>query len=411
MSARACELLQASLKSSLLSSSWKSALFYSDQLLLISRGNFDALLGRSFSLLFSHKYSELEQWISTLPVSFIRNQHLLAVRCKGLQNVKDYAKILQILGGDSENSPLTVPILSLTEVSKIKILEDIRQDALFNLSMADDVSRTRKSTPDTLYSDPLSPSHISSAIARAMIDRDPIQLESYIGLTDKSTESDSLVLTACGCLALLSGQTQSGEAFFMKAVEEDPDCEIGWLSLIWSYMEQCEWDQGLSTLRKVVRRFPSSENVAKFAMSLHLKSGSPILAWNWISQGDTDCPFVRHERGVANLLDGDAREGSCEFEAVLKQARDRDLLGAASLNLGHCYRKMGDYRRAIETYERALSYEAKKSEVLASIGFTYHLSGEIENAIRYYDNCLSSDSVHPFATKMLEIALQSRTFP
>jgi anaphase-promoting complex subunit 6 len=400
-----------SLKSSLLSNSWKSALFYSDQILSRDPKNLEALTGRALALLCARKYTELEQWISGLPQITIQSEALLAIRCKALQIVKDYSKIVQILGGDTENNPLAIPVLSITEVSQSKILTAVRQDALFNLSTSDDVARTRKTGTDAQLSDALSSLHITTVIARSLIDKDPRQLEKYVNFADKSTETDPLVLTACGCLAILNGQTQVGESFFMKAVEEDPDCEVGWLSLIWSYMDHSEWDQGLSTLRKVVRRFPSSENVAMFAMNLHLKSGSPILAWNWILQSDVECVFVRHERGVATMMDGDAQEGSREFQEVLKLAVDRDLLGAASFNLGHCYRKLGEFQKAIESYERALSYDVKQNQVLASIGFCYHLMGEIDQAIRYYDNCLSIDSVHPFATKMLEIALQARTFP
>jgi hypothetical protein len=103
-----------SLKSSLLSNSWKSALFYSDQILTRDPTNLEALTGRALALLCTRKYTELEQWTSGFPPTSIQSERLLAIRCKSLQIVKDYAKIVQILGGDTENSPLAIPVLSVS---------------------------------------------------------------------------------------------------------------------------------------------------------------------------------------------------------------------------------------------------------------------------------------------------------
>jgi anaphase-promoting complex subunit 6 len=144
-----------------------------------------------------------------------------------------------------------------------------------------------------------------------------------------------------------------------------------------------------------------------FAMSLHLKSGSPILAWTWISQGDLDCMFVRHERGVASLLDGDLNEASADFQVVIDRSTDQSLLGSAHLNLGHCFRRIGEFEKAIECYQSSLAYCIREAEALASIGFTYHLRGDFDQAILNYNACLSADPVHAFATKMLDIALQT----
>jgi tetratricopeptide (TPR) repeat protein len=140
-------------------------------------------------------------------------------------------------------------------------------------------------------------------------------------------------------------------------------------------------------------------------MSLHLKSGSPIVAWTWISQGDIDCMFVRHERGVVSLLDGDLTEASADFRFVIQRSVDQTLLASASVTLGHCFRRTGEFDKAIECYQSSLAYGVRGAEALASIGFTYHRIGDFGQAILYYNTCLSADPVHAFATKMLEIAL------
>ena len=384
---------------------WKSALFYSEKLLHLDKNNFDALFCRAFSLFCTQQFSELEQWMSALPENVAKNDQLLVIRCKGLQATKNYAKIVSILGGYTDTVSLVIPIVTLDEVNKSNLLKPIRENALFNLSHSDYLPKDNNETqmePD----DPLNPKKIVKAITTAMMTQDPEILQPYSLMTDKTTENDPLILTACGCYSLLNDQADAGEAFLMKAAEEDPDCEIAWLCLISSFINSAEWDQGLSTLRKVIRRFPNSPCVSMFAMTLHLKSGSASLAWPWIQQSDSDNLFVIHERGVALLIDGEVAQESHDFQAVIKKSTERDLIGAASLNLGHCYRKLGEFNKAISCYEDALSFGTRPSEALASIGFSYHLKGDKDEAILYYNRCLSIDSVHPFATKMLDIAVQ-----
>jgi anaphase-promoting complex subunit 6 len=142
-----------------------------------------------------------------------------------------------------------------------------------------------------------------------------------------------------------------------------------------------------------------------FAIGLHVKSGSPILAWPWISQSDIDCPYIRHERGVVCFLEGDIAVAARDFEFVIQGTTDQDLIGAAALNLGHCWRRMEDFAKAVKSYELVLSCDMKVNEALAAIGFTYHLMDRRDEAILYYNRCLAVDPVHHFAAKMVGIAI------
>ncbi|OHT16586.1 TPR Domain containing protein [Tritrichomonas foetus] len=393
------------LKSSFEQCHWKSALFYSEKILHLYPSNFEALFCRAFSFLCTQQFAELEQWMMTLPDDIAKNEKLLFIRCKALQSTKNYAKIVSILGGYADTVSLVIPVVSLDDVTNSDLLRPIRENALFNLSHTDYLPKDEKKN-ENIPNDPLNPQKVVNSIIQAMMNQDPEFVEPYSIMTDKTTESDPLILTACACYSLLNEHAEAGEALLMKATEENPDCEIAWLCLISSFINSAEWDQGLSTLRKVIRRFPTSSSVSMFALSLHLKSGTSSLAWPWIQQSDESSLFVKHERGVALLMDGDIAQAAHDFKAVIENSKERDLIGAANLNLGHCYRKLGDFNRAIECYEEALTFGTRPAESLASIGFSYHLKGNKDEAILYYNRCLSIDSVHPFATKMLDIAVQ-----
>lgn len=394
------------LKASISEGNWKSAMFFSEMILRVSCDDLEALFSRSYALYCSKKYAELELFLSKLPSGLAKSESLIIIRCKGLQKTKNYTKIVNILGGNTDTLELSTPLLSLNEVMKSSSLTQIRNNALFNLSHSDLVSPV--STRDTiLKNDPLNPTNIASLIIKAMMQRKSAILLDFSLLSDKTTENDPLTLTACGCYCLLNQQIDNGEAFLMKAIDEDPDCEIAWLCLIFYYIESAEWEQGLSALRKVGRRFPQSTNVAMFAMTLHLKSGSPTLAWHWIEQSDTSNVFIKHERAVALMMDGDNAEAAHEFGDVLTMTTEKDILEAASLNLGHCLRRLEKFEAALSRYQQVLSFGSKSAEALSSIGFTYHLMKQYDDAIYYYNRCLGIDPVHPFSTKMLDIILNS----
>jgi len=54
------------------------------------------------------------------------------------------------------------------------------------------------------------------------------------------------------------------------------------------------------------------------------------------------------------------------------------------LNLAHCYRKMKDFEKSIELYEKCLTISPNKAQTLVAIGFSFHQLGEFEKALDYY---------------------------
>lgn len=397
------ELLVSSIKRTIEMCSWKSAIFYSSELLEINPMSVEGAFGQSLSLYCQGKLAELEIFMRSLPMELQTNEQIIILRCKGLEKTKDYEKICSLLGGDLNLVPVSLPVINIDDLDKHPRLKAIRENAMFNAAHSDD----RILLPQQDGKDPMRPSEIIKRITEAMMKRKPELVEDFTLKADRTTKTDALVLTACGCSCWLDQRIEEGDALFMKAIDEDPDCEIAWLCLLMSLIESSAWDQGISTIRQVIRRFPESESVWMFAMSLHLKNGSTTLAQPWICRSDIDIPFVKHERGVSALLDGDYEDAARDFEEVLATSTDNDLLFAASINAGHCFRKDGKYQEAIKHYENALSYDMKQDEVLASIGFTFHLQKDIDSAIIFYNRCLSINPVHPFATKMMDMALQS----
>jgi anaphase-promoting complex subunit 6 len=281
------------------------------------------------------------------------------------------------------------------------LLKPIRDRALFNLSKSD----MPLPLPPPALTDPLSPAVISDHIASALSTNEPKFIEQYAFLSDKTSETDSLILTACGCLRYLRGCDDKGLIFLQKAVDEHSDHEICWLALLFVFIQTLEFESGLIAFKNAQRRFPRSELLPLFGVSLLLRSGAVQLAWPLLQQLGAADSTVIHERGVAYFLDGELAEAAECFRAVLRGNPGKALEGAAALNLGHCLRRFGRFEQAVAQYGTALKCGARPSVALAAIGFTFHLSGRIDDAILYYNRSLGVDGGQPFATRMLDIAI------
>lgn len=428
------------LNQSLENCNWRSALFISQNILSEEPDNFDALFGKAISLYCMAKYPELEDWMKSLPLEILRIPQILNIRCLALQNQKQYSTIISLLGGDFLNQ--FVPhILQIEEVENIPSLNQIRQNAIFCLSSPTDmlafpsdffVSRTGNKSKKTVneedeesslsfLSDPLNPDSISETISHSMITHQPKLLQKYTKMCDKTSRTDDLLLTACGCYKYLLGDGLQGKAYVMKATEENPDCEIAWLSLIFMLIESSEFELGYTMINRVSRRFPNSKSVSLFAISLSLRSLSTQLAWPWILKEEINCLFYRHERAVALFMDGEIAQSRAIFERIINESAnnhskfsnskddaDSDIIGSAHINLGHCLRRLGKYSEAIDYYQKSISYNANQPEALSSIGFTYLLMGRTDDAVYWLNSCLSINSVHPFATKILDAIFSAK---
>ena len=63
-------------------------------------------------------------------------------------------------------------------------------------------------------------------------------------------------------------------------------------------------------------------------------------------------------------------------------------------NLGNAYRRMKQFSLAIEAYEQAMQMAPKQASIYSSLGFTYHMIGNINKAIEYYHKALAHNSPH-----------------
>ena len=74
-------------------------------------------------------------------------------------------------------------------------------------------------------------------------------------------------------------------------------------------------------------------------------------------------------------------------------------------NLAHAYRKLKSYKNATQELERCVCLNSTNPQTYFSLGFVYHLNGNVNKAISYYHKSLKYKHDNQFAQEMLSRAL------
>ena len=77
------------------------------------------------------------------------------------------------------------------------------------------------------------------------------------------------------------------------------------------------------------------------------------------------------------------------------------------IETGINYRRMEEFQKAIEEFDKILKLEPNHTGALVEIGITYSSMGEFQKAIEKFDQALSLEPNHPGAITEKQRALQS----
>jgi len=232
---------------------------------------------------------------------------------------------------------------------------------------------------------------------------------------------------AVGCYYLLLDALEVARRFFHKATRLDPLCAQAWIGFGHTFSYQDESEQALLSYRTAHRLFEGSHVPLLCMGQEYLRTNHLVLARHFLlraRQASPDDPLPHHELGVLEYKSNDLPAAVEHFVAALARVKHQALhhWEATMFNLGHAYRKMRRYPEAISAYNRALSVSTgsgggvgsgsaggngggRAFSLLCALGFTYHLTGALEEAVSYYHQALGLRPRDAFATDMLDRAL------
>eukprot|EP01063_Lacrimia_lanifica_P010826 TRINITY_DN17589_c0_g1_i1.p1 TRINITY_DN17589_c0_g1~~TRINITY_DN17589_c0_g1_i1.p1 ORF type:complete len:661 (+),score=209.12 TRINITY_DN17589_c0_g1_i1:71-1984(+) len=228
-----------------------------------------------------------------------------------------------------------------------------------------------------------------------------------------------------GCYYFAVGDYDKAGRYFYKATVANPSFLPAWIAYGHTFHALEEGEHTMAAYRSAMRLFPGCHLAALYMGMEQAKSGILPHAHSFLEiasslVGGTADPLIANETGVAKYKVGQYQLAKDHFlSAIYGEAPAETASGHMALpcerndpywepvvfNLGHCYRKLRQYDKALMWYSHSLEIRPHNSSVLSAIGFTYHLLGSLDDAIHYYHKALSLKSNDSFSRDMLDRAV------
>jgi len=219
-----------------------------------------------------------------------------------------------------------------------------------------------------------------------------------------------------GCYYYATGKYDMARRYFSKAAHLDNDFVQAWIAFGNAFAAQDESDQAMAAYRTSLRLFSGSHLPLLYIGMEYLRNNNTLQAQRQFTQAQAICPtdpLVFNEMGVALYRDKEYAKAVVALGKGLALAQEQrhdnpETWEPSMFNLAHSYRKLGDYEQAVRYYEQCLSICPSKSSTHTALGFTWHLQGHYDTAVACYHKALGLDPEDSFAGEMLKKALHDR---
>jgi len=220
---------------------------------------------------------------------------------------------------------------------------------------------------------------------------------------------------AVGCYYLLTKKFDQARRFFQKSTSMNNYFAPAWMGYGHTFSAQDESDPALAAYRTASRFFSGSHLPPLCIGMEYAKSGNLQVADQFFTHALSICavdPLVYNEVGVLRYYQGCYDEAAKAFEKVLElsQEDESSVWEATLFNLGHCYRKMHSFDRALVMYHKSLRCSPRTASTYTAIGLTHHLKREYDTAITFYHKALGIAADDALTTEMLERALREASY-
>eukprot|EP01080_Neovahlkampfia_damariscottae_P004108 gene4108-7394_t len=219
---------------------------------------------------------------------------------------------------------------------------------------------------------------------------------------------------AVGCYYFLIKKFAQAKKFFQKSTSLDEKYVPSHIGIGHSDANIDDADSAMSAYRTAYRLFPGSHVPALYIGMQYIRTNALNLAESNLKLSQAICstdPILYNELGVICYKYNDFENAIKFFAHSIKISPKDDELLLSSwepsyYNLGHCFKKIGEYEKAIEMYQLALELCPEEASIYTSIGVVYHLDCEYFKAIDYYHKALSISSEDGITTDLISKAVQ-----
>ncbi|XP_072179997.1 cell division cycle protein 16 homolog [Diadema setosum] len=220
---------------------------------------------------------------------------------------------------------------------------------------------------------------------------------------------------AVGCYYYIVGKNEPARRFLSKATAIDRLYGPAWLAFGHSFAAEGEHDQAMAayfTASRLMKgcHLPLLYVGLEYGLTRNFK-----LADKFFNQAlgiACNDPFVLHEMGVVAFHNGDWETAATHFNQALTIVQNissqtvTDKWEPLLNNLGHVYRKLKKYEKALDCHRQALVLSPQNPSTFSAIGYVYALTGQFSRAIDYFHKALGVGRDDTFSVTMLTHSIE-----
>ncbi|KFD57632.1 hypothetical protein M513_01302, partial [Trichuris suis] len=225
----------------------------------------------------------------------------------------------------------------------------------------------------------------------------------------------AITFFAIGCYYYVVNGYDMAKQFFRKSAKIDSINCYAWIAYGNACAADLEHDQAMNSYLRAGTLMQGHPFPLTLIGVEYTVTGHYMLAQNYLSDALDLAPFnpyTVHEMGVLLLKMGKYRTAETYFIRAIQQVQRAEkripvYWEPLISNLGHCYRKMRMYDKALKQFEEALELVPCNASTLVSIAFIHMLSRDSWAAVRYLREALIVNPEDNVAKKLISRALEN----
>jgi anaphase-promoting complex subunit 6 len=201
--------------------------------------------------------------------------------------------------------------------------------------------------------------------------------------------------------------------YFSKASMMDSHFGPAWIGFAHTFAAEGEHDQAISAYSTAARLFMGTHLPQVFLGMQNHALNNMTLAEEFLKTAYGLCktdPLLLNEMGIVKYHQDKPKEAIQYFEAALNIAKDIDSEPsawiAARTNLGHAFRRLRHYNRALDEFDKALRLGGKDAAIFSAKGLILMEQDRPEEAVVVLHEALAINSQDSIATELLNKALE-----
>ena len=218
---------------------------------------------------------------------------------------------------------------------------------------------------------------------------------------------------AVGVYYLSISKIAEARRYFSKASMMDPHFGPAWIGFAHTFAAEGEHDQAISAYSTAVRLFQGTHLPQLFLGMQNLQLNNMTIAQEYLNTAHDLCstdPLVLNELGVVfyhlDHLVPAIQLFSQALELAAKVDADPDAWIATRANLGHAYRRQGNWEQALKEFDEVVRQGGKDCGIFCSRGLVLLEIGRPWEAVCAFHEALGVQAQDPVTTDLLGRALE-----